>query len=158
MSAKMRTRAGRLKRIAALLTFTVLAILLSAQAPGDLDARVIAAAKRADVNTLDKQLPHAPFEVWLQRQVGSTARVAWESNDCGEQDGATKRDLPLCGEGMVNLPAGGKVGLQLVVGSLRKGVHGKPAVWFLYVEDQRGQSHNFRRLSDLPNLLGKLPR
>ncbi len=128
-----------------------------AQTSDELDRRVIAAAKKVDVNTLEKQLPHAPFDEWLQKQVGATARIEWESNDCGEQDGVNRaEDFPLCGEATVKLPAGGKLGVQLAVGSLRKGVHGKPAVWFLYFQDKNGHSGDPRRLSDLSKLLEKL--
>ena len=129
--------------------FILLGMLCSAQTTRAIEQRVIAAAKQAYVDKLDVQLPHMRFEAWLQNQIG-TARIAWESNDCGEQDGFTARaDFPLCGEASATLADGRKLTVQITVGTFRKGVQGAPALWFLALQDKTST-----RLSDLPKLLG----
>jgi len=124
-------------------------VLSSAQGVRDLDRRVIAAAKEAYVDKLDVQLPHMRFDAWLQKQIGK-AQIAWESNDCGEQDGFTARaDIPLCGQASATLPDGRKLTVMIGVGTMRKGVQGAPGVWFLSVQDKTST-----HLSDLPKFLG----
>jgi hypothetical protein len=133
-------------RIAALFIFS--GMLSLAQNARDLDRRVIAAAKQVYVDRLDVQLPHIRFEAWLQKQIGE-ARIAWESNDCGEQDGFTARaDIPLCGEASATLPDGRKLTVMIGVGTSRKGVQGAPGVWFLGLDDKTST-----HLSDLPKFL-----
>jgi hypothetical protein len=133
-------------RIATLFIFS--ALLSLAQNDRDLDRRVIAAAKRAYVDKLDVQLPHMRFEAWLKTQVGDLP-IAWEANDCGEQDGFTKReDIPLCGEASATLADGRKLTVMIGVGTLRKGVQGAPGVWFLGLDDKTST-----HLSDLPKFL-----
>jgi hypothetical protein len=129
--------------------FVLFGALCSAQATNALERRVIAAAKRVDVKKLDPQLPHVRFDAWLQKQIGSV-QIAWESNDCGEQDGVTApADFPLCGEASATLADGRKLTIQIAVGTFRKGVQGAPALWFLALQDKTSS-----RLSDLPRLLG----
>jgi len=124
-------------------------VLSSAQGVRDLDRRVIAAAKVVYVDKLDVQLPHMRFDAWLQKQIGK-AQIAWESNDCGEQDGFTARaDIPLCGEASATLADGRKLTVMIGVGTSRKGVQGAPGVWFLSVQDKTST-----HLSDLPKFLG----
>jgi hypothetical protein len=124
-------------------------VLSSAQGVRDLDRRVIAAAKVVYVDKLDVQLPHIRFEAWLQKQIGK-GQIAWESNDCGEQDGFTARaDIPLCGEASATLADGRKLTVMIGVGTSRKGVQGAPGVWFLSVQDKTST-----HLSDLPKFLG----
>jgi hypothetical protein len=133
-------------RLAALFVFS--AVLSSAQSARNLDRRVIAAAKQAYVDKLDIQLPHMRFDAWLQMQIG-TARIAWESNDCGEQDGFTARaDIPLCGEASATLADGRKLTVMIGVGTSRRGVQGAPGVWFLGLDDKTST-----HLSDLPKFL-----
>jgi len=85
----------------------------------------------------------------LQKQIGK-AQIAWESNDCGEQDGFTARaDIPLCGEASATLADGRKLTVMIGVGTSRKGVQGAPGVWFLSVQDKTST-----HLSDLPKFLG----
>jgi hypothetical protein len=133
-------------RLAALLlSFEV---LCSAQAARALDQRVIAAAKQVYVDKLDVQLPHVRFEAWLQK-VLEGAPIAWESNDCGEQDGFTGRaDIPLCGQASATLADGRKLTVMIGVGTSRKGVQGAPGVWFMSVQDKTST-----HLSDLPKFL-----
>jgi hypothetical protein len=131
-------------RLAALLILS--GVLSSAESA--LDRRVIAAAKQTYVDKLDVQLPHMHFEAWLQKQIGK-AQIAWESNDCGEQDGFTARaDIPLCGEASVTLADGRKLTVMIGVGTLRKGVQGAPGVWFLGLDDKTST-----HLSDLSKFL-----
>jgi hypothetical protein len=126
----------------------LLGALCSAQANGALDRRVIAAAKQVYVDKLDVQLPHVRFEAWLQKQIGGVP-IAWESNDCGEQDGFTGRvDIPLCGQASATLPDGHKITVMIGVGTSRKGVQGAPGVWFLSVQEKTSA-----HLSDLPKFL-----
>ena len=130
----------------------VICILLGtvsmAQSDRALEQRAIAAAKRVDVSRLDVKLPRMRFDAWLQKQIGS-ARITWESNDCGEQDGFTQRaDIPVCGEASATLPDGRKLTVMIGVGTLKKGIQGAPGVWFLAVEDKTST-----HLSDLPKFL-----
>jgi len=128
--------------------FMLFGVLCSAQTNRALDQRVIAAAKQADVQKLDVQLPRMRFEAWLQKQIGASP-IAWESNDCGEQDGFTARtDIPLCGQASATLPDGRKLTVMIGVGTLRKGVQGAPGVWFLALDDKTST-----HLSDLPRFL-----
>lgn len=118
------------------------------QAARALDRRVIAAAKQVYVDNLDVRLPHVRFEAWLQKQIGSVP-IAWESNDCGEQDGFSGRaDIPLCGQVSATLPDGRKLTVMIGVGTSRKGVEGAPGVWFLAVQEKTST-----HLSDLPRFL-----
>lgn len=129
--------------------FIVFGLLSSAQTTSALEQRVIAAAKQVDVRKLDPQLPRMRFDAWLQKQVGS-APIAWESNDCGEQDGFTAgADIPLCGQASATLADGRKLTVMITVGTSRKGVQGAPGVWFMSVQDKTST-----HLSDLPKLLG----
>jgi hypothetical protein len=133
-------------RLAALLI--LFEALCSAQATRALDQRVIAAAKQAYVDKLDVALPHMRFDAWLQKQIG-TAQIAWESNDCGEQDGFTARtDIPLCGEASATLADGRKLTVMIGLGTSRTGVRGAPGVWFVSVQDKTST-----HLSDLPKFL-----
>ena len=128
--------------------FILFGVLCSAQTNGGLDQRVIAAAKQVDVQKLDVRLPHMRFDAWLRKQIG-TSPIAWESNDCGEQDGFTQRsDIPLCGQASATLPDGRKLTVMIGVGTLRKGVQGAPGVWFLALDDKTST-----HLSDLPRFL-----
>ena len=128
--------------------FMLFGVMCSAQTSRELDQRVIAASKQVYVDKLDVQLPHTRFDAWLQKQIGS-ARIEWESNDCGEQDGFTQRaDIPLCGQATATLSDGRKLTVMIGVGTLRKGVQGSPGVWFLAVEDKTST-----HLSDLPRFL-----
>ena len=129
--------------------FICFGVLCFAQATRALEQRVIAAAKQVYVDKLDVQLPHMRFEAWLQKQIGS-AQIAWESNDCGEQDGFTARtDIPLCGQASATLADGRKLTVMIGVGTSRKGVQGAPGVWFMAVQDKTST-----HLSDLPKFLG----
>ena len=133
-------------RLAALLIFS--GVLSLAQSTRALDRRVIAAAKQAYVDKLDVQLPHMRFDVWLQKQIG-TAQIAWESNDCGEEDGFTARaEIPLCGEASATLADGRKLMVTIGVGTSRQGVQGAPGVWLLSVQDKTST-----HLSDFPKFL-----
>ena len=128
--------------------FILFGVLCFAQTNRGIEQRVIAAAKQVFVDKLDVQLPHLRFEAWLQKQIG-TAPIAWESNDCGEQDGFTQRaDIPLCGQASATLPDGRKLTVMIGVGTLRKGVQGTPGVLFLAVGDKTST-----HLSDLPKFL-----
>ena len=134
-------------RLAALFIFP--GVLSLAQNARPIDRRVIAAAKQVYVDRLDVQLPHMRFEAWLQKQIGK-AQIAWESNDCGEQDGFTARaDIPLCGEASATLADGRKLTVMIGVGTSRKGVQGAPGVWFLSVQNKTST-----HLSDLAKFLG----
>jgi hypothetical protein len=114
----------------------------------DLEQRAIDAAKQAEVNKLDAKLPRMRFDAWLKQQIGD-ARIEWESNDCGEQDGFTKRDdVPLCGEASATLPDGRALTVMIGVGTIQKGIQGPPGVWFVAVGNKTST-----HLSDLPRFL-----
>jgi hypothetical protein len=96
------------------------------QAPGQ--AAAISAAKNAIVQAIEKTLPRATFEAWVQGLVGAQAELKWSTNDCGEQTGnpALDRDLdfPICAEVQVAVARDRQLSLSLMVGSTRRGLTG----------------------------------
>jgi hypothetical protein len=137
----------------ALLVFVALQI--SASTDDTRERRAIRAGKHASVKVLDPMLPNVQFFTWFRSLVGSKARIVWEVNDCGEQTGSPGDDpdvIPMCAEATAELPGEKKVVVSIAVGTLRKGVFGKPALFWAIVE-QGGVMRDARKLSDLEKLL-----
>ncbi len=95
------------------------------------DAKLIAAAQRVSVASLESTQPDVPFERWLA-ELGRVPRSAirWEVNDCGE--GGDGREAPTCVEAMVDLAADTTAHASLVVAGI-DGRRSKPAIWDLSV-------------------------
>jgi hypothetical protein len=95
------------------------------------EAHALAYARRLPVIRLDPQLRREPFEPWLRKVVGPTARLSWSVNDCGEQTGTPAdrgRDFPMCAEVTATRRDGVTVTIAIQVGSFKRGVTGSPAL------------------------------
>jgi hypothetical protein len=142
------------KRLAPCLTFVLfLSAPVSAQVTLE-DAIDLLGQYR--VSRLDSLLPRTPFLTWFKSVVGTSAKIEWEINDCGEQTGAPaidqQRDIPTCLEVTAVLPDQRKVGVAVVVGTERKGLSGLPVVTSVYLESG-GEIFHLKRLSDLPRAI-----
>src|SRR3989442_1000703 len=97
---------------------------ISAQ-PGARDRRIISFARSLDVARLDHRLPHQSFDKWLRSVVGADARIEWDVDDCGEQDGnpsnPTNRNPPLCANARTKMADGEEMGIAIAVGSHKRG-------------------------------------
>lgn len=123
-----------------------------------LERRAIEAAKHVSAKSLDSVLPSQSFEKWLQSLIGPETRVAWESNDCGEQTGdpaTTPSDPPVCAQASATLPDGRTVTVMIAVGTYKKGIRGKPQVFFIGLERKDGGSVPVHTLHELPVALGQ---
>jgi hypothetical protein len=106
--------------------------------------------------SLDSLLPKTAFLNWFRNVVGSTAKITWEINDCGEQTGVPavdqQRDIPVCFEISATLPDRRVIGVAIAVGTERKGLSGAPTVYNIYLDTDKGTQH-IKRLRDLPQAL-----
>lgn len=128
--------------------FCLLAPVIMAQPD---ETRVINYARRIKASTLDSSLPRTTIEAWFRSVVGPQAKISWETNDCGEQTGApgaAKRDVPMCAQVRAKLERGREVGVAIGVGTFRKGISGRPTVFYAYIND----SGNLRHVSALGEL------
>jgi hypothetical protein len=93
---------------AALTALLLFGASLAPQKPSEQQA--IEHAKETIVRSVDGTLPNQRLDLWLQDLFGSTARAAWEVNDCGEQTGDPQadrgRDFPMCVEVSIPLDNG----------------------------------------------------
>ncbi|HZS08895.1 MAG TPA: hypothetical protein VFD58_28925 [Blastocatellia bacterium] len=115
------------------------------------DSRILTFARKIRVRQLDHRLPEQGFGEWFRRVAGSGAKIKWEVNDCGEQTGTDadrQRDLPLCSQAEAALPDGRRAVVLIAVGSFRRGIVRKPALWSCFVE-RNGQFQTVGRLGDL---------
>jgi hypothetical protein len=120
-----------------------------------LEQRVVSAVQKLSAKSLDSELPDQPFEEWFQAAVGKDVKVAWESNDCGEQTGdpkTTPADFPVCGQASAKLSGGRTVTVMVAMGSYKKGITGDPAVFFVGV-DHENTFEPVEKLHDLPKTL-----
>ena len=143
----------------AILLTAVLLAALCAGAQTRLEAAAIARAKRLPVAQLDPGLRTAmPLEAWLKAEAGPGAKIAWESNDCGEQSGNPEadrgRDFPLCAEADLALSGGRKLVVMIAVGTFQRGLAGKPAVWFLELQEPGKPAMTLRSLRALQAYAG----
>ena len=87
-----------------------------------LDQEIIARAKAANVSELEKGMPEQPFGDWLESNFAGKAKISWEVNDCGENDGSGHQDeLPVCAEADLNFPKGEQIGISVAVASVKVG-------------------------------------
>jgi hypothetical protein len=130
-------------------------ILTNAQSQ---EQTIISYAQNIQASDVDSTLPKQPIEVWLLSLVGSEATISWEVNDCGEQTGlkrySSSIDPPTCAQITSELTDGRMVGIQIIVGTYKKGITGKPEVFLIYVENQ-GEYKSTSKLGELQSLLGE---
>lgn len=113
--------------------------------------RMIAFAKQINVSQLDKRLPPQRFDEWFRDLVGRKAVVKWELNDCGEQTGSAadrKRDIPTCAQAEAELADGRKVVVMIAIGTVKKGLSGKPVIFDAFIR-QGDQYSTVKQLAEL---------
>ena len=123
-----------------------------AQSSAALEARAIATAKRVSARKLDAQLTDKPFAAWLSGYMPKGTKFEWESNDCGEQTGdpaTTPADPPVCAQVTASKGDDRLAVIVIVVGTLKKGITGKPAVFFISA-DRNGAFQPVKALHDIP--------
>jgi hypothetical protein len=107
---------------------------------------------RVPASDLDEALPERPLREWLADVVGPDVPIDWELNDCGEQTGNPaadrSRDIPECVAARVALSGDRVAVIQLIVGSLERGLADAPTVRVVYLIGSDGM----RRLDRLGNL------
>jgi hypothetical protein len=139
-----------------IISLIVLAGLWGASPSPGWHEEVIPYAKAIDVATIDQRLPKKRLDKWLIEVFGPTAKVAWSASQCDlKLDFAEPSEgYPLCAEVQAVLPKK-KVTVQVLVGTLRKGIVGKPSLHAAYVLDiPKVQPQSVEHgLADLPGLL-----
>ena len=120
-----------------------------------LELMKISRIRNLDASKLERGLPKLHFATWLKNIVGRKATLRWELNDCGEQTGSAQdagRDIPTCLGVEATLADGRRVIILVAVGTIRKGITGKPGVWSTVI--MRGdQFFTVRSLRDLARTL-----
>ena len=141
-----------------LLPVVLLVLGVAPQTPPQ--AAFISAAKNAVVQDMEKTLPRATFEAWVQGLVGAQAALKWSTNDCGEQTGNPTldrgRDFPICAEVQVAVAGDRQLSLSLMVGSTSRGLTAGPPMFRQgNISGPKGsETISIERLSDVPNLIG----
>ena len=141
-----------------LLLFVLVGLGAAPQAPPQ--AAAISAAKNAVVQDMEKTLPRATFEAWVQGLVGAQAALKWSTNDCGEQTGNPAldrgRDLPICAEVQVAVSGDRRLSLSLTVGSTSRGLTLGPPMFRQGTISRPDGSEmiSIKKLSDVPKLIG----
>lgn len=115
------------------------------------DEKNIAAARQTPASELDPKLPKQPLGSWLEKLV-APSKIDWEVNDCGEQSGTPAdedRDFPMCVEANADLAGGRHVTVSIAVGTVKKGISGKPGVFFILLDEPGSDEKDVVHLSDL---------
>ena len=118
---------------------------------------MIGRVKHLDVSKLERGLPKQEFATWLKNIVGPDAELIWDLNDCGEQTGSAQdadRDIPTCVGVEATLTDSRKVSILVVIGTIRKGVVGKPPIAETTIV-RADQFFTVRWLRDLVEILKK---
>ena len=85
-----------------------------------LDQEIIARAKAVKLSDLEKAMPDEPFGDWLLNNFSAKAKIRWEVNDCGENDGSGhQEELPVCAEADLNFLNGDLIGISIAVASVQ---------------------------------------
>ena len=123
------------------------------------DAKAIPMVKNLKVSRLDKRLRPASFSRWFGNVVGKSQRIEWQVNDCGEQDGSGhQKDFPICVQALAHTVDRIEVTVMVVVGTHKRGIVGKPAVWGIWVKPNNKESKEMDELSELMEELALLKR
>ena len=114
-------------------------------------------AKKIDVKRFDSSLKSQSLYAWLNGLKQDTQLVEWSFNDCGEQSGTADdvgRDFPKCLDGSI-LSRKYRIlrGVQVFVGTWKKGVFGEPTMRFIYSINKDESFTCFDSLRDLNNLI-----
>lgn len=114
-------------RILAIALGTALLLGCATRAPSEAD--VVAYAKGLPVTAIDHDLlASQTLGEWIAARA-QDGRVAWESNDCGEQTGdptTTPSDFPICAEAQFTTCTGLSASVSVAVGTLHGGIGGPP--------------------------------
>ena len=131
---------------------------IEAQSSGR-DSKAIALVKGLPVYRLDKRLSGPTFSRWLRNVIGKSQKIEWEVNDCGEQDGSGRqKDYPICVEALTNTVDGIEIKVLITVGTNKRGIAGKPAVWGIWSQPQHCESKFMYELGDLAQELERQKR
>lgn len=121
------------------------------------DVKAITMVKNLKASRLDKRLPAVGFLRWLGNVVGKSQRIEWEINDCGEQNGSGRqKDFPICAQAHAHTVDRIEVTVMVVVGTHKRGIVGKPAVWGIWVQPKNKESKELDELSELVEELARL--
>lgn len=121
------------------------------------DAKAIKMIKNLQVSSLDKRLPATSFSQWIGQVIGRSQKIEWEVNDCGEQDGSGRqKDFPICVQASAFTVNRIEVNVLVTVGTHKRGIVGRPAVWGIWVIKNQNESQNIDALSDLSQELVRL--
>jgi len=115
------------------------------------EADVLAYGKRLNVNQIDSRLGSERYQAWLGRTLGPGTTITWSSGDCGEGGGDNS---PLCIDAEAHLRPRGRVIISIAVGSVQRGLGGKPALFFGAIEGL-GPSESIET-GELPLLASKV--
>ena len=110
------------------------------------EADAVSYAQALPVSAIDSSLPSSrTLAEWLAARAQGN-RVAWESNDCGEQTGdpaTTPDDFPICAEARFVTCDGHAASVAIAVGTLVGGMRGPPELFWA----QTGDAHDAATLS-----------
>jgi TonB family protein len=137
------------------ITNALCVLMVGAPQVDSLEKQALSLVRAMPASALDAELPGRPFASWFEQLTGPKAGVIWQLTECGEQivtPDQTGQDLHVCAEVNASLPDGRKVFVRISVGTIKKGLTGKP-VLFLAVIEQNKQFYQASRLSDLPEML-----
>jgi len=144
---------NRYTKTSTMIIVFVLTLLPSTSAYGQIaEQEAIRHAKLMSPSVFDSTLPAGHFADWLAGVVGKNAVVEWELNDCGEQTGDPavdkQRDLPFCVGVSVPLADQRRLGITILVGTMKKGFVNNPAIYDMVLESN-GKFRTIKRLGDL---------
>lgn len=137
------------------ITMVALLLNLTISQAESLEDKAIVLVKNINAIELDSKLPKEPFDIWFTKIVGPNVQIRWETNDCGEQTGTPVdigRDFPLCVEVGAVLLDGRRVGIMIAVGTFKKGIEGKPELFWAFIE-HKGHFFTVRPLHKLQKAL-----
>jgi hypothetical protein len=121
------------------------------------DAKAVAMIKNLRVSRLDRRLPGLSFSRWFVLWLADHSLSNGEVNDCGEQDGSGRqRDFPICVQAFAHTGNSVEVTVMIAVGTYRRGIVGKPAVWGIWLKSKNMESELMDELSDLVHKLDQL--
>ena len=115
------------------------------------DLAAIVHLQKISAHQLDSLLPAVALGAWLQDLVGDTIPLQWETNDCGEQTGASGgvgADSPSCVRIQTSESSPIYLSVTVIVGTARQGISGKPEVMEVIV-GSHGHHRPLNALSDL---------
>jgi hypothetical protein len=122
------------------LSYLLQSQISESRSPEEVQAsKAINRVQQLPAKNLDPKLSSQSFASWLKSLLGPGAALKWEVNDCGEQTGDPKldagRDIPACVEVDGENPHGdAKVVVLIALGSVNKGMAGRPQLWFASIE------------------------